>query len=117
MLSKERRQKMEEDNEINSLILSGALEPAGIDPKTGEMLYNFTNKLKDVHPVLHREVNNMFSSHMMRLWELDMISMNVMESNPTIRLTPKAFDISLIDLLSEEELYTLKEIKRNLTRQ
>ena len=43
--------------EIDDLILSGALEPAGIDPESGEMLYNFTDKLKDVSPLLHQEVN------------------------------------------------------------
>jgi hypothetical protein len=54
--------------EIDDLILSGALEPAGIDPESGEMLYNFTDKLKDVSPVLHREVNNAFNAHVMKGW-------------------------------------------------
>ena len=101
---------------LDDLILSGAVEPAGIDSETGEMLYTFTNKLKYISPVLHREIDNMFSSHIMKFWELDMIVMDVTESNPIITLTPKAFNASLVDLLSKEELHTLQEIKRNLTR-
>ncbi len=102
--------------EIEDLILSGAVEPAGLDPETGEMLYTFTNKLGDVHPALAREVENMFDSHVMKLWELGMVSMNVMEKNPMIKLTPKAFDIELIKSLDEEVSYTLKEIKRHIIR-
>ena len=108
---------MQENNEIDELILSGALEPAGIDPDTGEMLYNFTNKLKDIHPLLHKEVNNLFSSHVMKLWELGMVTMNVMDENPIVNLTEKAFDKNLIASLDEDIAYTLKEIKRSLVRE
>jgi len=102
--------------EIEDLILSGAIEVAGIDPETGEMLYNFTDKLKDVSPTLHREVNNMFSSHIMKFWELGMVSMDVTSSNPVVKLTPKAFNLDLMELLDKEEFNTLEEIKRNLIR-
>lgn len=102
--------------EIEDLILNGALEPAGIDPDTGEMLYTFTNKLSHVHPVLAREVENMVDSHVMKLWELGMVSMNVMEKNPTVQLTPKAFNPEIINSLDDDISYTLKEIKRHLLR-
>ena len=103
--------------EIEDLILSGAVEVAGIDPETGEMLYNFTDKLKDVSPILHREVNNMFNAHVTRLWELDMIDMDITAENPIVRLTKKAFNPELLSQLDEEERYTLKEIRRNLIRE
>jgi hypothetical protein len=102
--------------EIEDLILSGAVEVAGIDPETGEMLYTFTNKLSDVHPVLAREVANMFNEHIMKLWELGMVKMNVMDKDPIVNLTPKAYDENLIKLLDEEVCHTLKEIKRQLIR-
>ncbi|MFN7584228.1 MAG: hypothetical protein ACK5P0_02605 [bacterium] len=102
---------------IDDLILSGAVEPVAIDSETGEMLYTFTDKLKDVSPALHREVNNMFDSHIMRLWELDMIDMDVTDSNPIVRLTKKAFHPAFISKLNEDELHTLKEIKRSLIRE
>ena len=100
--------------EIEDLILSGAVEPAGLDPDTGEMLYTFTNKLQDVSPRLHREVTNMFDSHMMKLWELGILEMNVMDKNPIVTLTSKAFDSNLIQSLDEEIAYTLAEVKRKL---
>jgi len=107
---------MEKYSDIDSLILAGALEPVGIDSETGEMLYNFTKKLKEINPILHREVSNMFSNHIMKLWELDMITMNLMDENPLVNLTEKAFDNFLIEGLDEDLGHTLKEIKRNLLR-
>ena len=97
---------------IDDLILSGAIEPSGVDPETGEMLYTFTDKLKRVSPMLYNLVNNEFTSHIMKLWELDIIKMNVTEENPIIKLSKNAFNQELIDSLDEEVAYTLKEIKR-----
>jgi hypothetical protein len=102
--------------EIDDLILSGALEPSGVDPETGEMLYTFTSKLEHISPMLYKEVNNMFSSHIMRLWELDMVSMDITEKNPIVTLTKNAFDKKLIKSLDKDVANTLKEVKRNLTR-
>jgi hypothetical protein len=108
---------MEESKRIDELILSGALEPEGIDAETGEMLYRFTDKLKGVDPELHGLVNNIFTGHIMKLWELGMVSMNITDPNPIVTLTEKAFIPDFISLLNDEELYTLKEIKRNLIRE
>jgi len=102
--------------EIDDLILSGALEPSGVDPETGEMLYTFTSKLEYISPMLYKEVNNMFSSHIMRLWELDMVSMDITEKNPIVTLTKNAFNKKLIKSLDKDVANTLKEVKRNLTR-
>lgn len=107
---------MEKYDSVDSLILAGALEPAGIDQETGEILYSFTKKLEEVNPVLHREVNNMFTDHVMKLWEMDIVDINLMDENPLVKLTDKAFDPELIKSLSDEVAYTLKEIKRNLSR-
>jgi len=49
------------------------------------------------------------------LW--GMVSMDVTAKNPLVQLTEKSFDPDLISQLNDEELYTLKEIKRNLLRQ
>ena len=102
--------------EIDDLILSGALEPSRVDPETGEMLYTFTSKLEYISPMLYKEVNNMFSSHIMRLWELDMVSMDITEKNPIVTLTKNAFNKKLIKSLDKDVANTLKEVKRNLTR-
>lgn len=104
---------MSDDNEfIEKLILSGALEVAGIDMETGEPLYNFTEKLKDVSPDLHNEVSTYFSKETMALWQYGFISMDVTMPNPLIKLTPKAFQQEEVDKLDKTNRYTLKEIIR-----
>lgn len=103
-----------EDQLISDLILSGALEIAGIDMETGEPLYNFTEKLADVNPELHNEMSTYLSKEAMALWQYGFISMDVTEKNPIIKLLPKAFDKSEIEKLDKNHQYTLKEIIRLL---
>ncbi len=103
-----------EDKIIEDLILNGALEIAGIDIKTGEPVYNFTNKLKDVSPELDNEIKTFFSQEMMFLWENGFIEMDVTEKDPIVNLTPKAFDIEEVSKLDKEKQYTLKDIVRQL---
>ncbi len=104
----------EEDKIIEDLILNGALEIAGIDIKTGEPVYNFTNKLKDINPELDNEIKTFFSQEMMFLWENGFIEMDVTEQDPIVNLTPKAFDIEEVSKLDKEKQYTLKDIVRQL---
>ena len=101
--------------EIDDLISSGALEVVGVD-ESGEILYNFTDKLGDLYPELQSAVNNLFSIQMMQLWELGIIAMDVTEENPIVTLTDKAFDQELINSLDEDLLHTLNEAKRTLLR-
>jgi len=61
------------DKMIEDLILSGALEVAGLDIETGEPLYNFTDKLKDINPKLHNEQSKYFAVETMALWEYGII--------------------------------------------
>jgi hypothetical protein len=55
---------LNEDEQIESiiedLILSGALEIAGMDIDTGEPLYNFTSKMKSVNEELHNDLYTSF---------------------------------------------------------
>lgn len=101
--------------EIEDLISSGALEVVGVD-ESGEILYNFTDKLKDIYPELQSAVNTLFSKQMMQLWELDIISMDITEENPLVMLTEKAFDNEFISSLDKDLLNTLNEAKRTLLR-
>ena len=107
---------MKEENElIEQLILSGALEVAGIDMDTGEPLYNFTEKLEKVNPELHSEVSTYFSRETMALWQYGFLTMDVTVPNPFIYLTPKAFDKEEVEKLDPNHQYTLKEIIRLMT--
>jgi hypothetical protein len=100
--------------EIDKLILAGAIEAAGIDSDTGEILYSFTNKLETVSPVLHNAAMNYFAIHALKLWEMGFINMDVTEKNPLISLTKLAFNEKRVGELEKEIQMTLKEIKRNL---
>jgi hypothetical protein len=102
----------EDDAIIENLILKGALEVAGIDIETGEMLYNFTDKLEHVSPHLHNEFSKYFSSETMALWEYGFLDMDITQKNPIVRLNKKAFDKNAISKLDKGHQYTLKEVIR-----
>jgi hypothetical protein len=102
----------DEDDAIDQLILSGALEVAGIDIETGEPMYNFTDKLVEVSPELHNEVSTYFSRETMSLWSEGFLNMDVTEKNPMVTLTEKALDDEELSKLSKESQTTLKEIIR-----
>jgi hypothetical protein len=86
---------MEEVSDFDKMLLLGLIEPAALDPETGEMLYSFSKDLE-------------------QLWELGFISMDVTHQNPMVSLTPKAFDENEIKLLDEDMRFSLSEIKRGL---
>lgn len=102
----------EAGDKIEDLILSGALEVSGMDIDTGEMLYNFTDKLKDINPDLFKDMSDYISTETMALWAEGFLDIDVTETNPMVRLTPKAFDDAEVDKLPKEKQYTLKEIIR-----
>lgn len=103
---------MDEFTEIDNLILSGAIEVAGIDIETGEPLYNFTEKLLDVNPELHKDISAYFSNETMSLWSEGFLNMDVTEKNPIVSLTQKALDEKEVAQLTKDRQYTLKEIIR-----
>jgi len=105
---------MDEDNElIEKLILKGAVEFAGMS-ETGEPLYNFTQNLQEVMPELYREHLNFVNGVLMGLWEKGFIDMDLFDDTPTVRLSEKALDEQEIAQLSEQDQFSLKEIKRIL---
>lgn len=108
------------DNEkdmIEKLILDGGLQVAGIDSETGEFLYQFTNKLKDISPDLYDEHINHVNGELMRLWEKGFLDIDIAADNPMVYLTEKALDQSEISKLSKEDRWSLEEVKRLLKSQ
>ena len=106
-----------EDKLIEELILKGALEVAGIDLETGEPLYNFTEKLKDVDPELHQETFNFFSGEALKLWEKGFLDMDITAENPIVRLTEKALNEIEVLKLEKDKQFTLNQIKKYLLEQ
>lgn len=102
----------EEVNQIiEDLILQGAVEIAALDMETGEPMYGFTDKIKEVSPELAAGIEELFHMHVMALWELGFLDMNPTESNPVVRLTAFADDEKAISSLGEDLRRTLYNIK------
>lgn len=100
---------------IDDLILSGAIEVAAIDQETGEFLYQFTPKLKDILPQIWSAHINQVHSEVMYFWEKGFVHIeNMLTENPLVTLTPLAFDQEAISGLPETAQNSLKEIKRIL---
>ena len=112
MFEEDMPEEEEIDQIMDQLILNGALEFAGIDIETGEPLYNFTNKLQEVNPLLHNEFHTYFSQETMALWEHGFIEMDITNENPIVRLTEKAFNSEEVLKMNKDHQYTLKEIIR-----
>ena len=98
---------------IDYLLLNGALELAGIS-ETGEPLYNFTPKLKQVLPELYEEHMRHVNSELMGLWEKGFINMDLFAESPIVKLAPKAFNNNEVSKLSSEDQHAINEIKRIL---
>jgi hypothetical protein len=103
---------LSEDDFIDALILNGALEVAAIDMESGEALYKFTDKLKEISPELYETQQAMFHEELMSLWEDGFLDLDPMEENPKVTLTPKAFSANHVDKLDDAKKSTLKEVIR-----
>jgi hypothetical protein len=99
---------------LDYLILNGAMEISGIDNDTGEFLYVFTTKLKDVMPELYEEHVNHVNSEIMRLWEKGLVNIDFMDDNPIVVLSEKAYIQEELMSLPKEDLWAINEIKRLL---
>lgn len=95
---------------LDMLILAGAVEVNGLDPDTGEFLYNFTPKLEEISPSLFQEISEFFHSAVLDLWEKGFIDMTVTDDEPLVTLTDKVNDLSAIDQLSEQEKSVLRSV-------
>jgi hypothetical protein len=101
-----------EEKLMQDLILKGAIEFAGIDSETGEMLYTFSNKIKDVMPELYEIHLSTINKDIMYFWEKGFVNMDLFSDNPVIALTDKAFNDTEIEKLDVDKKRSLKEIKR-----
>ena len=99
-----------EDDTLEQFILKGYVEVSGIDSKTGNILYSFTDLARKEMPHLERQFEEEFHRNIMYFWEQGFLDMNVFEENPIIRLNPKALDRDVVETLSVEQLQALKII-------
>jgi hypothetical protein len=97
---------------IDHLILEGGIEVAGVDPESGEMLYAFTPKVKEIMPELYNDHLNFVNDELMVLWEKGYVDINFLMDDPLISLTTKSYDPDEIKKLSKQEKWSLQELKR-----
>ena len=102
---------------MEELILNGVVEVAGIDEKSGEFLYNFTPKLRELMPELWNERLDFIYKEIMYFWENGFIEAEDIDGvNPIVLLTELADDESAISELPEDKQESLREIKRMFER-
>lgn len=104
-----------EDDAFEELLLNGAIEISGIDEQSGEMLFTFTEKLKDVDPGLYNKMADFFHKELMGLWEKGFISMDITQKNPTVSLTQKALDELEVNNLTLDQRVHLEDIIKKLS--
>jgi hypothetical protein len=95
---------------VDFLILNGAIEPAGIDSATGDITFNFTDKLKKLYPKLYESFMSEFHLDIMTLWQEGFLDINITEANPMVRLTEQAFDEEKVGGLDQNLRLQLESI-------
>jgi hypothetical protein len=101
---------------INKLILDGAIEVAGVESDTGNFLYSFTPKIKELMPDVYEEHIKSVNDEVMNLWEKGFLDIDLFSEDPIITITKKATSIKAIETLSKDEKWSLSEIVRLLNR-
>jgi hypothetical protein len=104
------------DETIDALILSGAVEISAIDSKTGEPLYSFSPKIKEIMPKLYEQHITEVNRDIMTLWEKGFLNIEMLTDNPLVTLSDKAFSDFEVENLSKELQMSLSEIKRLLVK-
>lgn len=95
---------------IDNLILAGAVEPAGMDSDTGEMLYSFTPKIDEVFPKMSEVIHDHFHSVVMSLWTKGFVNITLDEKDPDVSLTDMYKNEQAVSQLSAIEKTVLKNI-------
>jgi hypothetical protein len=101
---------MEASDFIDELILQGAVEAAGVHEDTGEILYSFTPKMKEIAPELASKVEDHFHSVVMSLWTKGFLDINLDSNDPDVKLTMLFMQEDLVKELSPLEQMVLKNI-------
>ena len=101
---------------FDMLILNGAIEVVGVDPISGEFLYSMTEKMIEIMPDVYQEHLNQVNNQIMNLWQDGFLNVDLMDSNPLVTLTDKAFDVKELSKMDAESLECLSEIKRVLAK-
>ena len=106
----------EDQDAVDYLILNKGLEVAGVDAATGELLYSFTPKIKELMPELYKAHIDHVNAEIMVMWEKGFVNIDLLSDDPRVTLTEKAFNQEEISKLSDDNRWGIEEIKRLLKR-
>jgi hypothetical protein len=100
------------DKMFDKLILMGAVEPAGMDMETGEMLFSFSENIETIAPGLAKLIEDKIGSTVMNLWSKGFLELkyNDHSNDPLIFLTERCDDDFAISVLPDFENLVLKNI-------
>jgi hypothetical protein len=105
-----------EDELIKNLILEGALEVAGVDSETNELLYNITPKMQEVMPDIYEDHITQVNKDLLNLWEKGYVNIDFLLEDPIVAISEKGLDKSEVSKLTKPEIWALEEVKRLLQR-
>ena len=105
-----------EDELIKNLILQGALEVAGVDSETGELLYGVTSTMKEIMPDLYEDHLKEVNRGLLNLWEKGYVNIDFLLPDPIVTVSEKGLDKDEISKLTKTEIWALEEVKRLLQR-
>jgi hypothetical protein len=105
-----------EDELIKNLILEGALEVAGVDSETNELLYTITPKMQEVMPDMYEDHLTQVNRDLLNLWEKGYVNIDFLLADPVVTISEKGLDKSEVAKLTKPEIWALEEVKRLLQR-
>jgi hypothetical protein len=105
-----------EDELIKNLILEGALEVAGVDSETNELLYSITPKMQEVMPDMYEDHLTQVNRDLLNLWEKGYVNIDFLLADPVVTISEKGLDKSEVVKLTKPEIWALEEVKRLLQR-
>ena len=105
-----------EDELIKNLILEGALEVAGVDSETNELLYTITPKMQEVMPDMYEYHLTQVNRDLLNLWEKGYVNIDFLLAEPSVTISEKGLNKAEVAKLSKHEIWALEEVKRLLKR-
>jgi hypothetical protein len=105
-----------EDELIKNLILEGALEVAGVDSETNELLYTITPKMQEVMPDMYEDHLTQVNRDLLNLWEKGYVNIDFLMVDPVVTISEKGLDKAEVSKLTKPEIWALEEVKRLLQR-
>jgi hypothetical protein len=103
-----------EDELIKNLILEGALEVAGVDSETNELLYTITPKMQEFMPEMYEDHITQVNRDILNLWEKGYVDIDLLSPNPIVTISEKGNNKEEIAKLSKQEIWAFEELKRLL---